>query len=67
MGTEKHVLPDTEDMLSNRVKKSSTGLEQQKTIFGPDNNVISVVDMEIGSDLTNVKKAKGKSSNPFGV
>jgi hypothetical protein len=72
MGTEKHVFPDTADMLSNRVKKSmkeSRGENLQKTIYGPNNEPLSIVDMEIGHDLTKTgaKKEKSKSPNPFGV
>jgi len=72
MGAEKHVLPDTGDLLSNRVKmsmKESRGETLQKTIYGPNNEPLSIVNMEIGHDLTKTvaKKNNSKSPNPFGV
>lgn len=60
MGSEKHVLPNTSDMLSNRIKNSmneGTGLSK-KTIYGPSNNPLAVVDMEIASELTGAQKGK---------
>lgn len=53
MSTEKHVLPDTGDSFSNRIKKGAENSQRNinNTIFGPDNRPLSKVDLEAGKEL----------------
>jgi|GEM_PF-4452878 len=48
---DKHVLPDTNDTLSARVKR---GIRKKRdgtvTIYGPDNEPLTTVDMKVDTD-----------------
>jgi hypothetical protein len=55
LGKDKHKLPDDRDTFVDRVereaKKEKTG-SHKRTIYGPDNEVLTRVDVEMGSEIT---------------
>lgn len=57
MEKDKHILPDTDTALSRRVKRNAgKNFAATKTIYGPDNEPMSRVDMEVSDELTKKKK-----------
>lgn len=61
MNKDKHVLPDTDDTFSQRVAKGARekkGDRKKMTIYGPDNEPLVNVNMEVGRELTENRKKK---------
>ncbi|MCX7709305.1 MAG: hypothetical protein N2484_05590 [Clostridia bacterium] len=55
MNKDKHVLPDDRDTFADRVRREarkSRRRSYRKTIYGPDNEVLSRVNVEIGREIT---------------
>ncbi|MFZ5987044.1 MAG: hypothetical protein ACOYWZ_07955 [Bacillota bacterium] len=53
MNKDKHVLPDMEDTLSNILKREARDAKarkRKKTIYGPDNEPLTSVDIEVGRE-----------------
>lgn len=50
MGNQKHVMPDTNDTFASRVKRFKRKKEKG-LIYGPDNRLLKMFDMETGAEL----------------
>lgn len=51
MNKDKHVLPDDHDTFTDRIRREAKNQERKqktKTIYGPDNEPLSVVDVKRG-------------------
>lgn len=61
MNKDKHVLPDTRDAFSRRIKREANKNNQgmfNKTIYGPDNEPLVTVNMEVSKELIENGKQK---------
>lgn len=58
MTTKKHVVPDPDSVLSDRLKSMVMEFAEDHTIYGPDNFPISRADMETREGLTKTKVRK---------
>jgi hypothetical protein len=57
MEKDKHVMPNTNDAFSQRVKKNAgKNYRVTKTVYGPENEPMSKVNMEISRELTDKKQ-----------
>jgi hypothetical protein len=57
MNKDKHILPDTEDVFSRRIKREAMRKEQnisRKIIYGPDN--APLVNVEVSRELTDSER-----------
>jgi len=58
MTIKKHIVPDPDSVLSDRLKSMVMEFAKDNTIYGPDNFPISRVDMETSEELTKTKAKK---------
>lgn len=61
MNKDKHVLPHTEDTFVSEIKKSAKKVRRNKatkTIYGPDNEALTNVNIESGSEFLKNQKHK---------
>ncbi len=58
LNKDKHVLPEDTDTFTDRVRREAGKkriYKRRKTIFGPDNEPLARVDVEMGKELTRNK------------
>ncbi len=61
MEKDKHVLPDTEDTFAGRVRRGA-GETERGTVYGPDNEPLTRVDVETGREITPGRITPGRDT-----